>query len=210
MKVTIEEIVGTTTIERKKQAEATIAEFAVQHLAVEQALLEAKGDVIAASAAGVAARVAKGTDGQALVADSTQPAGVKWADIAGGNIGCLVQYDEGGGVLTTGEKADIVIPVACSLLGYYVVGQGGPGSAVIDLWHCSYSDFDDGSTHPVNGDSVTNSNEITISSAHKTFDADISADWTDLAMAVGDVLRPNFDSLSAFTRLSMLLIFSPS
>lgn len=48
-------------------------------------IVDAKGDLIAASAPDVVARVAVGGDGQVLSADSASPAGVKWvAPVAGG------------------------------------------------------------------------------------------------------------------------------
>ena len=47
-------------------------------------ILDAKGDLIAASAADTASRLAIGTNGQVLTADSTQSTGMKWADSGGG------------------------------------------------------------------------------------------------------------------------------
>jgi hypothetical protein len=54
-------------------------------------LADAKGDVFAASGNNAVGRLALGTDGQVLTADSAQPLGVKWATAAGG-----------GGLPTTG------------------------------------------------------------------------------------------------------------
>lgn len=47
--------------------------------AIQNAIVDAKGDLIAASAADTPARLAVGTDGQTLVADSTASTGLKWA-----------------------------------------------------------------------------------------------------------------------------------
>lgn len=52
--------------------------------AVHIQLVDAKGDLIAATAADTVARVAVGSNGQVLTADSTQAAGVKWAATGGG------------------------------------------------------------------------------------------------------------------------------
>ncbi len=47
---------------------------------IQQTDFTAKGDLLTASAAGVLAVLAVGTDGQVLSADSTAPFGLKWID----------------------------------------------------------------------------------------------------------------------------------
>ena len=52
--------------------------------AIAKTLIDAKGDLIVGSAADTAARLAVGTDGYLLTADSTATNGVKWAAAPGG------------------------------------------------------------------------------------------------------------------------------
>lgn len=52
--------------------------------AIAKAIVDAKGDIIAATAADTVARVAVGTDGQVLTADAASSAGVKWANASAG------------------------------------------------------------------------------------------------------------------------------
>jgi hypothetical protein len=54
--------------------------------AIQNAIVDAKGDLIAATAADTPARLAVGTNGQVLTADSTASTGLKWATPAAGKI----------------------------------------------------------------------------------------------------------------------------
>lgn len=52
--------------------------------AIQNAIVDAKGDLIAATAADTPARLAVGTNGQVLTADSSTATGLKWATVGGG------------------------------------------------------------------------------------------------------------------------------
>lgn len=58
--------------------------FANAGAGIAKSIVDAKGDLIAATAADTVARLAVGTNGQALVADSTTATGLKWATPASG------------------------------------------------------------------------------------------------------------------------------
>lgn len=51
---------------------------------ISKTIFDAKGDIIAATANDTIARLAVGTNGQVLTADSTATTGIKWADSSGG------------------------------------------------------------------------------------------------------------------------------
>lgn len=61
--------------------------------AIQNAIVDAKGDLITATAADTPARLAVGTNGHILTADSTTATGLKWAAPAGG--GKVLQVVEG-------------------------------------------------------------------------------------------------------------------
>jgi len=65
---------------------ATAAQGTTADGAVQRSLVDAKGDLLAATADNTLARLAVGTNGHVLTADSAEAAGVKWAAAAGGGV----------------------------------------------------------------------------------------------------------------------------
>jgi len=115
----------------------------------------------------------------------------------------LIVLDGSGSVISTGIKIDIIFPDGLTIKEWVMYGDQS-GSAVLDLWHCTYTEFDN-STHPVVGDSITASAKPTISAAHKGKDSTLTG-WAKAA-SIEDCWRLNVDSCSGFNRLSLLLIF---
>jgi len=65
--------------------------YDLANAAIAKAIVDAKGDLIAATAADTVARLAVGTNGQVLTADSAEATGLKWATPAGGGGGKILQ-----------------------------------------------------------------------------------------------------------------------
>lgn len=79
---------------------ATATQGAKADAAIPSGLVDAKGDLIVATADGTVTRLPAGSDGHVLTADSAQASGVKWAAAAGGGGGFTVPLQ--GGKLTGG------------------------------------------------------------------------------------------------------------
>jgi hypothetical protein len=110
-----------------------------------------------------------------------------------------VHLDGGGLVLATG------------LAGYATIVNGGTiqscvmladqtGSAVVDIWRCTYGQFDAGSTHPVAGDKITSSAPPTITSAVKSTNA--LTGWS-LSVTNGDVIAWSVTACTNITKLDI-------
>jgi hypothetical protein len=88
--------------------------------AIQNAIVDAKGDLIAATAADTPARLAVGTNGQVLTADSTAATGLKWADASAGALTLVKTQTIGSGV-----SAVTVTSAFSSTYDNYLIVIGG-------------------------------------------------------------------------------------
>ncbi len=110
--------------------------------------------------------------------------------------------DGGGSAITTGVKGDLEIPFACTIQRATLLADQS-GSIVVDIFKCSYANYDGGSTHPVSGDKITASAPPTISTATKAQDSTLTG-WTT-SITAGDILRFNVNSITTCTRVTLAL-----
>lgn len=113
--------------------------------AIQNAIVDAKGDLIAATAADTPARLAVGTNGQVLTADSTAATGLKWAAAGGGKVLQVVSASTTTVTSVTGttltdtnitasitpsastSKVLILVAATCQMYGSGSVNQVGMG-----------------------------------------------------------------------------------
>lgn len=69
--------------------------------AIQNAIVDAKGDLISATAADTPARLAVGTNGQVLTADSAEATGLKWTTLTAGGMTLLETLTLSGASVTT-------------------------------------------------------------------------------------------------------------
>lgn len=95
--------------------------------AIQNAILDAKGDLISATAADTPARLAVGTDGQVLTADSTASTGIKWATPTGGASASYTLLNAGGTALT--GAATITVSSISGYERFIVLVQGASSAS---------------------------------------------------------------------------------
>lgn len=95
--ITASKIANTTITDAQISASAAIAQSKIANLTTDlaaktdTATLTTKGDVYVATAAGAVTRLGVGGDNQVLTADSSQAAGVRWANVPNGSTDTATQ-----------------------------------------------------------------------------------------------------------------------
>jgi hypothetical protein len=117
----------------------------------------------------------------------------------------IAVIDGSGAALTTGLKGYVEVPFNGVLAQVDMVADRS-GNLVVDLWKCTYSQFDAGTTHPVAGDKITASTPPTISGGVKSTDSTL-ASWIT-ALTAGDVIGFYVTSVLNIQRVTLTLKYN--
>lgn len=110
--------------------------------------------------------------------------------------------DGGGSVIATGVKGYLYFDFAFTINQSTLLADQS-GSIVVDIWLCTYAQFDAGATHPVAGDKITASAPPTITTATKSQDSTLTG-WS-LTVPAGSVLAYNVTSVTTIQRVTSAL-----
>jgi hypothetical protein len=122
-----------------------------------------------------------------------------WMVLAGGQQVSAIELilNGNGYVLTTGVKAYLEVPFACTITAVVMLADV-VGSMIVDIWKDTYAN-----APPTDADSITSATPPTLSSALKSTDTTLTG-WTT-SLAAGDVLAFNIDSASLISRVTISL-----
>jgi hypothetical protein len=129
------------------------------------------------------------TAGQRMVADGST--GIDWKDEKG-----VLSFSLAG-TITTGEKFWYTIPEDCEVESWQITADQS-GSIVIDVWVEDYANYP-----PDNADSICAAAPPTLSGSIKAASSTLTG-WTT-ALSSGDIIKFNVDSVSAVTRIELVL-----
>jgi hypothetical protein len=163
--------------------------------AIQNTIVDAKGDLIAATAADTPARLAVGTNGQILTADSTAATGIKWATPAAATSALtLVKSQTIGSAVSSVTVTDAF---SSTYDNYLVIVSGGAGSASSGLnlqlgstatGYYSWEVYGSYSSNTVNGFGQSNT----------TSAGDFATTTVNGHTGVAHVLSPNLAARTSF------------
>lgn len=159
-------------------------------------LFDTKGDLIVASAADTPAKLAAGTNGYLLVANSGATNGIEWVARTA-TINFVI--DGGGAEIADGVKGDVRIPFACIVNSWTLLADQS-GAIVVDIWKDTLANFP-----PTDVDSMCSGKEPTIAASGTNATDTTITDWTTDDIAADDILRFNVDSCTTIQRCTLAL-----
>ena len=120
--------------------------------------------------------------------------------------GAIEYVIDGGNIaIGPGMKGFIAVPFNATITSASVFGDR-VGSTTIDIWRCSFANFDGFITHPSVTDSIVGLSPPVIVSGTKYQNTSL-AGWT-IGLTNGDILAFNVGSTTAFQKLTIVLSVS--
>jgi hypothetical protein len=149
------------------------------HGEIAASIVDAKGDIIAATAADTVARLAVGSNDQVLTADSSTATGLKWATPAGAGIN--YQLLNSGGTTLSGASTRTVSGIS-NINSLYIFIDGASSASGSSGFRLRFNS-DTGSNYKQFGFKVPNNNEVT----RVDTSSDTSFNTSDMGNAGGDL-----------------------
>ena len=158
-------------------------------------LLDAKGDMIVASADDTAAKLTVGTNGFLLRANSGATNGVEWASQSAAIVFVI---DGGGDEIADGVAGFVQVPFACTITAARLLADQS-GAIVVDIWKDTYANYP-----PTDADTITSATPPTIAASGVKSEDTTLTSWTT-AISAGDILGFNVDSCTTIERVTVSL-----
>jgi hypothetical protein len=152
--------------------------------AIQNAIMDAKGDLIGATAADTPARLAVGTNGQILTADSTAATGIKWADPAAGASDWTL-LNAGGTALTGATKITVSFTAPKQLFVLMVGASSATARSFITL----RPNDDSGADYSVGGFFIQPNNITTSADGIGAFSSDTDIDFGTMSNTASSVVH---------------------
>ena len=113
--------------------------------------------------------------------------------------------DGGGGNINAQTWGYLTVPFNATVSGARLFGNAS-GTITVDIWKCTYAQFDAGSTHPVSGDSICGGFPPTITASTKSSTTVTEFQSWSTQLLQDDILGFNVPSTSAgISRVTLAL-----
>lgn len=120
-------------------------------------------------------------------------------------IDLMVTIGNGVTVINTGVGANWTAPFdfGATIVSWSIVAAQG-GAISIDVWKCTYTQFDAGATHPVAADKISASAPIVFAATTTKATSSLLTGWTT-GVNINDILAFNVASVTTCTQVTLNL-----
>jgi hypothetical protein len=171
---------------------------------IPESAFNAKGDLLAGTAPDSYSVLPVGTDGLILVADSSEPTGLRWDTLSAvtsqhGELLQSVDYRPYG--VPSGALPPLVVPYNCTIDEVRLAADQN-GNVIVDVWRST-----DPMVLPTAAGSICGTNKPFLNNARMYRDTALSG-WTTTTLTEGDWIIFNLSSASILKSLTVVLVIT--